>query len=557
MCTALYTSFESTDARQLGNSGSPVLREQDLVSIGAHVYGGNLNSASVIGKYGNPYADYIAAFGLSLPNDGLNLIPVTGNTAISAPVPSGYGSTVPGSLALSVPAICDVCESRKAETHHESKTQRHSNAPNDPSIPSRSQHQRRSTITKLIENGNSSEGRVLAAKSQRAEAEEQSFTDVLRTVASALPMGLGMGGGPIGALAGFVLNAASTVIAETGAQSAIDGQATHEGSIERAILAEATLSALQSTELPRDLEERIFSDMKDSVMNALPVIRKAAPHVMGAMMEPALKIALNSLHNHNQKATNGAESFQALQAEPFRPNVLYTTTIDQPADHHAENFLGHLYLSLKSSLQESAMDGDSREGFFDIIKAGVRVGNQGVLAAAKSGLPILANSFNKPGGTEGLEDDLGSLGSGIELLAAESLAQRALVADAALKAVMKMPPQQLQEQEFFGFIGDAVKYVAPIAMNVAPVVANTLHPTLGKVVSSVRKLESASVDDPAVFGSTRSRRAGIQDLSAKRSLRFLRDASAHGNGGRKRIDHPGVNRSQSGIPSRFYNQWTY
>lgn len=72
-----------------------MLRHNDLVSIGAHVYGGEINSASVIGRYGNPYQDYLAAFELHVPNDGLNLVPVTGNTTISAPVPSGFGAHLP------------------------------------------------------------------------------------------------------------------------------------------------------------------------------------------------------------------------------------------------------------------------------------------------------------------------------------------------------------------------------------------------------------------------------------------------------------------------------
>ncbi|KAF2811320.1 trypsin-like serine protease, partial [Mytilinidion resinicola] len=45
-----------------GNSGSPVLRESDHVAVGVHVYGGSPNSASVIGLYGNPFLDYVAAF---------------------------------------------------------------------------------------------------------------------------------------------------------------------------------------------------------------------------------------------------------------------------------------------------------------------------------------------------------------------------------------------------------------------------------------------------------------------------------------------------------------
>ena len=40
------------------------MRENDHVAIGVHVYGGDPNSASVIGMYGNPFLDYVAAFDL-------------------------------------------------------------------------------------------------------------------------------------------------------------------------------------------------------------------------------------------------------------------------------------------------------------------------------------------------------------------------------------------------------------------------------------------------------------------------------------------------------------
>lgn len=381
--------------------------------------------------------------------------------------------------------------------------------------------------------------------------------DVLRTVASALPTGLSMVGGPIGALAGFALSAASNLTAETAtAESAMDGLTIHEGSMERAILAEATLTALQSTELPPGLEESIFSDMKDAVMKALPVIRKAAPHVMGAMMEPALKIALDSLHNYNQKATGGAESFEAITSEPFRPSVVYSSAIDQPADHQAEAFLDHLQASLQQNLQESAIDGYSEEGFFDIIKAGARWAGKGVLAAVKLGLPILANAVQESGDAESFEDQSGSVPTA-RLLAAGPLAQRALVADAALKAVMRIPPEQLQEEGFFECLGKTIKFIAPIAMKVAPAVVGAINPTVGKIVKNVLNQESASTGGSTLLGSALPRRGGNQTLSSKRSLQTLRDSSAYDNERHSRFDQPGANRSQNRNNSRFGRQLDY
>ena len=496
-----------------------------MVSIGAHVYGGTINSASVIGKFGNPYQDYIAAFGLPLPNQALNLIPVTGNTSISAPVPSGYGSSIPGSMAVTGPVICEICKTRKVETQQTAPAQHASRGLiASHQQQSHSGHQgRTSTMSKLV----SSQGRGTTVQGHLHGSDEEGFMDVLKVVSSALPTGLGLiGGGPIGALAGFALNTASTITAEsTNAESTVDSESLHEGSMERAILAEATLSALQSAELHPDLEESIFSDMKDTVMKALPVIRKAAPRVMGAMMEPALKIALDSLHNYTQKVASGAESFEAVSAEPLPPHILYTSAIDQLADRQAEAFLGQLHSALQQNLQESAMDGDGEEGFFDIIKAGARFASKGVLAAAKHGLPILADVLKQAGGAEAFEDQPTS-GPANHLLATDPLAQRALVADAALKAVMKLPPQQLQEEGFFDFVSKAVKTIAPIAMKVAPMVVGAINPTIGRVVSSVLKQESTLDGESAVRGVTRPRLDATRGLSSKRSLYSLRDADA-------------------------------
>lgn len=413
-------------------------------------------------------------------------------------------------------------------------------------------------MTKLIQNGGIAHDRNPIVRSKFNEAEEEGFMQVLRTVASALPIGLGViGGGPIGALAGFALNAASKITAETmDAESTMDTPAIHEGSMERAILAEATLSALQSTELHPDLEESIFSDMKDAVMKALPVIRKAAPHVMGAMMEPALKIALDSLHNYNQKAASGAESFEATPSEPFRPTTLYSSAIDKPADHQAEAFLGHLQASLQQNLQESAMDGDSEEGFFDIIKAGVRLASKGVLVAAKHGLPILADVLKQTGDAEAFEDQPSS-GPAARLPAADFLAQRALVADAALKAVMMLPPQQLQEEGFFDVLGKTFRTIAPIAMKVAPAVARAIHPAIGKVVSGVLKQESTFAGDPISLGGTRPRLAATHGPSAKRSLYSLRDGSPNSHERRRNFEQSGTTGSQYAPSTRLGRQLAY
>lgn len=526
-----------------------MLRQSDLASIGAHVYGGEVNSASVIGRYGNPYLDYLAAFELQVPNDGLNLVPVTGNTTISAPVPSGFGDRLPKNALVSGPVVCEVCKVRTVENGraHSSQTQSYFQETTRPAF-STAQSQTTARKAPLSTPGGyqnaiqttSSAQRYGAAVSRKPTIvrnrvsgnEEEGFIDVLKTAASVganAPFVLGPAGGPIWALASFALNAAGKVAAESydGSEGASDAPNLHEGSMERAILAEAALMTLQSKEFSEQVEESIFTDMKDSVMKVLPTIRKAAPHVMGAMMEPALRIALDSLHNYNVKAGSGAESFEVPSAEPFRPTTLYSPAIDNPIDARAEAFLANVQASLNQNIQESGdIDGDDEEAWTDVLKAGLRLAGKGAMAAAQHGLPIIVKALASRGGAESAE--VGPALNSSHAFSSDALAQRAVVAEAALQAVMKLPPQQLQEEGFFDFISDAVKTIAPIALKVAPAVVSAINPTVGNIVKSVLKQESyAGVNTPSRYRGDRGLASRPKTLAKKTSLAAIRD---HRNG---------------------------
>ena len=112
---------------------------------------------------------------------------------------------------------------------------------------------------------------------------------------------------------------------------------------------------------------------------------------------------------------------------------------------------------------ESTMDSESEESFFDVISAGIRFAGQGISAVAQHGLPLLVGAF---GGAESLEAE-STFPTQPQAFSADDLAHRALVAEAALQAVMKLPPKQLEEEGFFDFISNAVKTIAPVAMKVS------------------------------------------------------------------------------------------
>ena len=211
---------------------------------------------------------------------------------------------------------------------------------------------------------------------------------------------------------------------------------------------------------------------------------------MGAMMEPALRIAVDSLHTYNQKGLNSAEGLYDDQ-EPFRNPVTYSAQIDKKADHNTEAFVAGLQNALQHG-QESGLDDGSEEGFMDLFKAGARLAGKGLSVAAKHGLPILAQVL-APSGAESAEAD--GAAPSIGGISSEDLAKRAVAGEAALQALMKIDPHRLEEEGFFTSIVSAVKKIAPVVMKVAPSVISNISPTIGGILKAATGQESTFASD--------------------------------------------------------------
>ena len=484
-----------------------MLRHADLVSIGAHVYGGEFNSASVIGKYGNPYNDYLAAFSLPKISEGLNLIPVTGPAAVEVAV----GAIKDTSTSLA-PAFTHTGTylNDGAASYQSSKgrsglnglamngrSQSNTNELSRSSMVSgaKSHELSRSNLNKLsgsslsMNRSNPRPQAILTYTSnhentQHLDSEEGFFDfikDALRVGApfvgnvlkTGLPLALGPLGGPIGALAGVALNAAGKLAETTDAESSFDMESIHDGSIEKAILGEAALTTIQSMDLHPEDEESIFSDMKDYIVKAAPTVTKVAPHIMGAMMEPALRIALSSLHTYNEKGVSGAEAFGDEAEEPFRYSPPVPTG-QLALDPASKDFLQG-FRSAVTHNQESFGD-ESEEGFFDIIQTGLSF-------VANTGIPLLAKVLS-PESADAESFEASAPVAAPMGLSADDLGKRALAGEAALHAIMKLPQQTLEEEGIFDTILEGVKKIAPIVLKVAPAVISSISPTVGNILKA-------------------------------------------------------------------------
>ncbi|KAL8825654.1 MAG: hypothetical protein Q9191_004279 [Dirinaria sp. TL-2023a] len=479
-----------------GNSGSPVLRQPKLDSIGVHVYGGTYNSASVIGRYGNPFNDYIMGFDVQLTNDGLNIIPIQATDAAPFSIDSG-------STQQSADHIPRYPGFQTRRGYQQSGFQQSGLPGLSTGLRGPDPISSRSSRLRVPSGGESNEESFVDTMKDALRIGAPLLGDVLKT---GLPIALGPVGAPIGALAGLALNAAAKLAESTDAES-FDPSEAQEGTMERAILAEAALTAMQKMDLHPDDQESILSDMKDYVVKAVPTIKKVAPHIMGAMMEPALRIALNSLHSYNQQDHSGAEAFEDQSNEPFRLNVTYSNAIDQRGDRNAEAFLQGLTKSMEQG--QEAFDGESEAGFYDLITAGVLFANKGLITGARVGLPILAKMVDNSA------DSIEAGSAAPSALSSNDLAKRALVGEAALQAMMKLPPQVLEEAGIFNMISHAVKNIAPIVVKVAPTVISNLSPALGRIIK-------AAAGQEAALAGTAAPKLGQRSLSAKRSISSLR-----------------------------------
>jgi hypothetical protein len=301
---------------------------------------------------------------------------------------------------------------------------------------------------------------------------------------------LGPVGAPIGALASVALGALGKLCAESamGTESTIDPSAPVHGLAQRAVLGEAALQAIMAMDKQMLHEEGIFDVMSAVVHTMAPVIKKAAPHIMNIVMPAALNLATTALNQAKQSP--GAEpAFSA--GWPVDESILYNSS-NVPVDYENSGVE-----AFATKLIGSMHDGeDGAEGWFgDFISSALSKTGNVFVTAAKTGLPILLDQLSQT------ESAMPS-SPGAELPQLEGVAERAVLQEAALHAVLTLSPQKLEEEGFFSIIGSVVKTFAPVVIKAAP----SIIKAVGPIVSSAMRTESFTLNSPKSRngGSTRS-----------------------------------------------------
>ena len=310
--------------------------------------------------------------------------------------------------------------------------------------------------------------------------------------------------GPIGAvvapLAGVALHGAAK-LAETslvsGTESAVQSgpkSAVHtsaslykEGAVHRAILGEAALHAI--SRLPEDALRESGALMTMSAVYTAneKIVENLTPQISRALLEPTLRISMDELH----KAHNPRRS-QTTQVMKWAPIAGAESAMAGPeSESEASGFLRHVVADDAEVVDEAFFP-----DLLNVIKKGALIAAPFVTGLAREGLDKLDKiiSDSKAETEFSLVDEPNTV--------LELLPKRALLGEAALQAIMKLPKEQLYKQypkpgsdsQTEGLIDvfkTAVQKIGPKVLAAAPIVMKHVTPMIQDLLTdNTRKITS-------------------------------------------------------------------
>jgi hypothetical protein len=256
--------------------------------------------------------------------------------------------------------------------------------------------------------------------------------------------------GPIAAAAGTALGLASKLVDNSNkSESEFEAAPNHKAHAARAMLAEAALQTVLKMDVDQITKYGVAQHMQNSFQKNKPnlrIVKILAPTIM----DSTLRIAMNA-------------STSSTTAPATYPNIpSLSESIVGPARNFADGLI-------------TAAQGDAHEeGFFEFIKAVVTTG-------VKTGGPLIGTIGKLIGGSESDMEPAISEDSTYQHL--ETLCHRSIMGEAALEAIMSIPPEELHAEGFFGSITDTIKSIGSTVVRVAPSVMKTVVPIIQTLVA--------------------------------------------------------------------------
>ena len=337
----------------------------------------------------------------------------------------------------------------------------------------------------------------------------KSVVGVVSRVGSAvLPVAsplLGPLGGPLSAVAGAALSAAAQAAEAESATMGI--QQASEGVMERAVLAEAILQSVLRID-DAELSQKLLQDMKITYSELAPHITNLAPKLTPLLKDSALRIAVNQ--DYMRKSDN---------VKLGRP---------RPIGNDAESVFanGAIQSPFMEQLLGATRPVDGEEGFFDklgsFLEKAVSKAAPYALQGAKIGLQRLNDSLaiSAESALQAQPEDKD------DLAATKLLSQRAIMAEAALRAVMKLDKADLERashaqteskfgaEGFFDNIKSMVQVIGSAVSKTAPKVISTIVPVVSEVLARKMVVSSNNTDRLSPAPGPVRKRPSFADINA-------------------------------------------
>lgn len=434
-----------------GQSGSPVLKrgpDGTLTPIAVHTYGGRTqNSGTPIGpvtEKANPLQEYANLFSAGAV--------IQTSTAAVPKLPDGVSVV---SVTLQESAFTG------APTNGGSSTA----APAETPAPVMSQESFWGFLKNVAKTG----------------------IPIAQNVLSNIPISsLGSVGTILAPIAGVALNTAGKLVNSGGTESdLVDDQ---KGTVSRTVLAEAALQAVLTLDRQELQESGIFDDMRKFVSKHIATVNKVAPALSHAIVEPALRVSLDTVREAHQTLEEGPPTTIGPKRRVL-PGAETLTESGMPYDAFVRGLV-----SQPTKVVPGAEDifGD----IFGGIKTAVSVASNFVPGPAGLGLKVISGVLG--GGESELVGGSETSASGIF----EPLAHRALAGEAALQALMKRDNKYLStprtvdeegdQESLFDTIKTGFQRCWPKVLKALPTVLKVVTPVVSALVKD--KGESAFED---------------------------------------------------------------
>lgn len=335
--------------------------------------------------------------------------------------------------------------------------------------------------------------------------------------------------GPVAAIGGIALGALGNMC-----ESSFDASAGNivptaspsrnfDGCAQRAVLCEAALQTVQKLDPSSEEGSKIFSHMEATYRTLEPSL-KLAPKLRSALMGPSLRMAIDDLTK-----PRSAESTVEIRRQLSGGN-------------YSESFVNSDEKAFAEALINSpTLVLHDEEGFFDsmgsLISKGVTFATPLLKAGAKYGLSKLVEVVS--GGAESAFDPHPTDNDPMT----ETLFKRAIMGEAALQAITKLPPKRLETlplyddndvlstESFFDSFKDIVQSIGRKVIATAPAVINAVTPIAMNLLQNAVKPPQASAvptTGQAVPPQARPTRGG---LAAPSGVPQMRSPSRHRKAG--------------------------